>query len=128
VQGYFRDRAESDCAATSTRPAVPGTGQCYRAYLYRDSLKTYDQDYNDIYLGDTILLGNLTIQAGLRWDSQKERNTATSVAANPLLATPLNLPVPGAGGVTRAWLPALTFPGDARDLKWNTVSPRLGFT
>jgi hypothetical protein len=128
VQGYFRERAESDCAATSTRPAVPGTGQCYRAYLYRDSDKAYDEKYNDFYVGDTILMGNLTLQAGLRWDRQKERNTATSVAANPLLATPLTLPVPGAGGVTRAWLPPLTFPGDARDLKWNSVSPRLGFT
>jgi hypothetical protein len=122
VQGYYRQRAESDCAG------IPGTGECYRAYLYRDSDKAYDEKYTDIYVGDTVLLGNLTLQAGLRGDWQKERNTKTSVGPNPLLSTPLTLPVAGVGGVRTVWLPGFTFPGDTRDLKWNSISPRLGFT
>ena len=128
VQGYFRDRADGDCAATATRAAIPGTGQCYRAYLYRDGNKSYSEKYNDFYVGDTILMGNLTLQAGLRWDSQKEKNTASSAGPNPLLSTPLNLPIAGPGGLKTAYLPGISFAGDSRDLKWSGISPRIGFT
>src|SRR5262249_13007569 len=74
VQGYFRDRTDAYCNSRG----ITGTAPCYTAYLYRDSLKTYEQKYTDFYVGDTILMGNLTVQAGLRWDTQKERNAATS--------------------------------------------------
>jgi len=124
VQGYFRDRADSYC----TQRGITGTAPCYTAYLYRDSNKSYAQKYDDAYLGDTILMGNLTLQAGLRWDSQKESNTASSAAANPLLSTPLELPIAGTGGFKSAYLPPLAFEGDSRDLKWTSVSPRIGFT
>jgi len=128
VGGYFRQRPESECAASGSRPAIAGTGPCYRAYIYRDSDKLYEQKYNDAYIGDTILMGNLTLQAGLRWDGQKERNAATAVGANPFLSTPLNLPIAGPGGITQAYLPALSFPGDTRELKWSGISPRIGLT
>jgi hypothetical protein len=124
VQGYFRDRADSYC----TSRGITGTAPCYTAYLYRDSNKSYSEKYNDFYVGDTVLMGNLTLQAGLRWDTQKESNTASSAAPNPLLSTPLNLPIAGTGGFKTAYLPQLTFSGDTRDLKWNTLSPRVGFT
>ncbi|HEY8132980.1 MAG TPA: carboxypeptidase regulatory-like domain-containing protein [Thermoanaerobaculia bacterium] len=124
VQGYFRDRSDAYC----TSRGITGAGSCYTAYLYRDSLKTYSEKYNDFYAGDTILMGNLTLQVGLRYDMQKERNEATSVGPNPLLSTPLQLPIRGSGGFTTAYLPPLDFGGDTRDLKWNSVSPRIGFT
>src|SRR5213594_3511502 len=124
VQGYFRDRSEGYCNSRG----IMGPGSCYTAYLYRDSLKTYSEKYNDFYAGDTILMGNLTLQVGLRYDMQKERNEATAVGPNPLLSTPLQLPIKGSGGFQTAYLPPLSYGGDARDLKWNSVSPRIGFT
>jgi hypothetical protein len=124
VQGYFRDRPESFC----TNRNVTGTGQCYTAYLTRFRDARFDEKYNDAYLGDTVLLGNLTIQAGLRYDIQKTKNTPSAVGANPLLATPLTLPIPGAAGVTTISLPGLTFAGDVRELKWTSLSPRVGLT
>jgi hypothetical protein len=124
VQGYFRERSDAYCNARG----ITGTAPCYTAYIYRDSDKAYAQKYTDFYAGDTILMGNLTLQAGLRGDWQKERNTPSAVNANPLLSTPLQLPIRGTGGFTTAYLPPLTFAGDARDLKWNTVSPRVGLT
>lgn len=124
VQASFRDRAESYC----TNRGITGAGSCYTTTIYRDSQKTYEQKYNDLYVGDTVLMGNLTVQLGLRYDMQKERNAASAVAPNPLLATPLTLPITGAGGVKTVHLPALSFPGDTRDLKWSGVSPRVGLT
>ncbi len=124
VQGYFRDRSEAYC----TSRGVTGAGSCYTASLYRDSNKAYDEKYNDAYLGDTILMGNLTVQAGLRWDGQKTKNSASLADPNPLLSTPLTLPISGTGGNKVAFLPALNFGGDARELKWTGVSPRIGLT
>src|SRR5206468_8506589 len=88
----------------------------------------YTEKYNYFSADNTILIGNLTRQGGLRYDTQKERNEATSVGPNPLLSTPLQLPIKGTGGFQTAFLPPLSYPGDTRDLKWNSVSPRIGFT
>jgi hypothetical protein len=111
---------------------------CFQAKLTRDKNVAYDQWFHDFYAGDTILLGNLTVQAGLRWDRQKTANLATSAAANPILSQPLTLPcVPaggnagqfcGSSGTFTTSIPAISFAGDPRDLKWNSVSPRVGLT
>ena len=107
---------------------------CMLAWLNRDAVKGYDEKYNDAYIGDTLLVGNLTIQAGLRYDLQKTHNIATTAQANPVLATPLTLPcVPiSAGGFCSgtydANLGTLAYPGDARTLKWTSVTPRIGLT
>ncbi len=124
AQGFFRDRSEAYC----TGRGITGPGSCYTAYLYRDANKAYDEKYNDAYLGDTILWRNLTVQAGLRWDGQTERNTPSLSTPNPLLSTPLTLPISGTGGNKVAYLPALNFPGDTRNLKWTGISPRVGLT
>jgi len=116
TQGYVRYRSDSACAARDLNPG------CYTANLYRDANKSYDTTYHDAYLGDTILAGNLTIQAGLRFDQQSSKNTASFSAPNPILSTPLDLD----GGT--AYLPALNFPGDTRELEWKTISPRIGLT
>ena len=120
-------------AATCNGAGLP-TG-CFFAGLFRDHVAAYGEKYNDFYVGDTILMGNLTIQAGLRWDRQQSLNTPVTAPANPLLATPLTLPCDGglfgacgSSGTLTASLPALNFPGDARSLKWNSVSPRIGLT
>ena len=52
-----------------------------------------------------------------------------------MIATPITLPCGGgllgscgSSGTLAAALPTLSFGGDARQLKWNTISPRVGLT
>jgi hypothetical protein len=101
---------------------------CFTATLPRDVHIAYAEKYNDFYIGDTVLFGNLTIQGGLRWDRQSTKNLGVSIAANPILATPLTLPRLTGGTTLTAQLPAVNYAGDSRDLKWNSVSPRIGMT
>lgn len=117
-QGFVRNRPESFCTARGLEAG------CSTFQLFRDANKSYDTDYQDLYLGDTMRIGDLTIQAGLRYDQQKSKNTASTSPANPVLATPLTLP----GAAFSPWLPALDFAGDSRELKWTSVSPRIGLT
>jgi len=121
--------------AVCSAAAVNLTTNCAVATVTRDVGVGYDEKYNDFYVGDTILMGNLTVQGGLRWDRQQTTNTAVSIGANPILAAPLTLPCIGTltcsgtkGGNLSATLPGLSFAGDPQSLKWNTVSPRIGAT
>jgi hypothetical protein len=126
-QGYIRQRS----AGTCTSRGLPAAG-CYTALFDRETNLAYGQRYNDAYVGDTILMGNLTLQAGLRYDDQKTRNLPATSGANPFLANGLTLPTgcstSGCTGTLTAALPPLIFPGDSRDLKWRTVEPRIGLT
>jgi hypothetical protein len=72
----------------------------------------YRVKYQDGYLGDTLLLGNLTIQAALRYDTQKGRIDAGSIGANPTI--PDILPAVSWNAIT--------------GLEWENVSPRVGLT
>jgi hypothetical protein len=83
------------------------------ALLTRAGAANYTVKYNDFYVGDTITTGNLTLQGGLRFDRQKSRNGEVVSPANPLAPDVLK---------------ELSFGPDTRDLKWNSVSPRVGFT
>jgi hypothetical protein len=119
--------------AICTVQGLPTT--CGVATVTRDVSLGYDEKYRDFYVGDTVLMGNLTLQAGLRWDRQQTTNTATSVGGNPILTTPLTLPCISTmtcsgtkGGLLTAAIPGISYAGDSRSLKWNTVSPRLGGT
>ena len=137
-------RFDAFSAATCTGQGLPSN--CAQANLPRDAPIGYKEKYNDFYVGDTILLGNLTIQGGLRWDRQSTQNTALSIGANPVLAGPLSIPCtvalgatcpgfvaatpssPAVAGSLNVALPPITYAGDPRALKWNTVSPRIGAT
>jgi hypothetical protein len=127
--GWWRyDNVTPAICATQGLPA-----NCGVATLPRDVAVAYGEKYNDFYVGDTILLGNLTLQGGLRWDRQSTQNTALSLAGNPIISTPLTLPctasVCPAGSTTlTAALPSITYAGDPKQLKWNTVTPRIGAT
>ena len=121
--------AASDCTAAGL-PA-----NCQIAAVTRDADKNYGEKYRDLYAGDTILMGNLTLQAGLRMDKQESLNTPLSVAASAIIGTPLTLPcAPSSGlpctaaGNFTGSLAQLTFNGDSRKLSWNNVTPRLGLT
>jgi len=131
--GYVRQRAASYCSSRG----LAATVQCMQVLLTRDKNLAFAEKYNDLYLGDTILMGNLTLQAGLRYDGQKTRNTASSTGANPIIGSPITIACApqaiskgacnAAGSITTS-LPGLSFGGDTRDLKWTSLSPRIGLT
>ncbi|HEY0140151.1 MAG TPA: TonB-dependent receptor [Thermoanaerobaculia bacterium] len=83
-------------------------------YFYAISPYNYEYQYNDVYVGDTMLWGNLTVQAGLRFDSQK--------ASAGDQTSPVNTAV-------SAYLPAINFSGSSiPEMEWDSISPRLGIT
>lgn len=81
-------------------------------YLTRNNTPNYEAKYEDAYLGDTILMGNLTIQAAVRYDLQKGGNLPSTEPANPTVPD---------------LLPAITTPGIS-GLKWTNITPRIGLT
>lgn len=90
-----------------------GPGGFSLTYFYAVGAYDYEYEYNDIYVGDTMLWGNLTLQAGLRFDNQKAEAPAQIGPANPLI--PL--------------LPALSTPASQNDsMEWDSISPRIGLT
>jgi hypothetical protein len=108
---------------TTSVSAVPGSGnwglffgaaQTFGlAFITRAQIANFKVEAYDLYAGDTILWGNLTLQAGLRFDMQSAANGPSSVPANRLFPE---------------LMPAIDFQGDERELEWNSISPRLGAT
>jgi Carboxypeptidase regulatory-like domain/TonB-dependent Receptor Plug Domain len=95
--------------ASALAPGVTGG-----AYLFRPTNFTYDVNSNDVYVGDTMLLGNLTLQAGARYDNQKGSVRSGSTTANPIIPD---------------ILPAISWNGSSLGkLDWKTISPRIGLT
>jgi len=80
--------------------------------LNRFSDFTYNVNSTDFYVGDTMLLGNLTLQVGLRWDSQVGNIEGGVSPANAVVPT---------------LIPQISY-SSSEDLEWNTVSPRIGLT
>jgi Carboxypeptidase regulatory-like domain/TonB-dependent Receptor Plug Domain len=97
--------------STSNDCSIAATG-C-QVDLTRDGYTVYDLVNYSAYLQDTITKGRATIQGGLRYDYNRDKAGAASIAANPL------------GGV---WLPAINFPGADPGVAFNNFSPRLGLT
>jgi len=93
----------------------PGTpGATGGVQMMRPTDLTYDVKSSDGYIGDTMMLGNLTLQAGLRYDNQKGSLRNGSTTANPIIPE---------------ILPAISFNGPSLgSMKWTQVSPRLGLT
>jgi hypothetical protein len=94
----------------ANRPGV--TGASAGVTFQRPTGFDYQVKTTDAYVGDTVLLGNLTLQAGLRYDLQKGSVQAGSTTANSVI--PDILPAISWGGIT--------------GLKWDSISPRLGLT
>ena len=79
----------------------------------RDAGLHVEQTYTDAFVQDTMTVGNVTINAGLRWDKQEATNLAASAPANPIL-----------GNV----LPAVSGGEFDAGFEWSDLSPRLGLT
>jgi hypothetical protein len=68
----------------------------------------------DAFVGDTITAGNLTVNAGVRFDYQQGKNLPSDVAANPVFPE---------------LLPAVQYGGDAGyPITWRLLQPRVGAT
>jgi len=84
----------------------------FGTYLFRNTNFTYNVKSQDLYVGDTMMLGNLTIQAGLRWDKQEGAVQGGVIEANPTIPS---------------ILPSITYNSvDAGE--FTSVSPRIGLT
>jgi hypothetical protein len=88
-------------------------GTAFRARLYRDGHTQYDLLTHGFYAQDNFTINRLTLNLGVRWDSQKDEALAASVPAHPFAPQVL---------------PALDFPGIDPGITWNNWSPRLGLT
>jgi len=68
----------------------------------------------DAFLEDTLRAGNLTVNAGVRFDYQQGKNVASDVAANPVFPE---------------LLPAVHYGGDSGyPITWRLLQPRVGAT
>ena len=90
----------------------PGGRDTGVAHFRRQSQSTYGEKTNDLYIGDTVLFGNLTVNAALRYDKQSAFVGSGVALANPTI--PLILPEIDFGAVS----------GN----HWTNISPRLGLT
>ncbi len=81
-------------------------------HFRRQSQATYGEKTNDLYVGDTVLFGNLTVNAALRYDKQKAFVGSGVALANPTIPLILS---------------ELDFPAVSGN-HWTNISPRLGLT
>ena len=89
-----------------------GTG-LDQAWLTRPGSVKGTLKYWNAYLGDTITAGNLTINAGIRYDVQTGFNQAGASPANPIVPE---------------ILPAIAGTNQPEPFKWKDWSPRVGLT
>ena len=112
-------------AEVTTLSRWPGFGQTLNYYksfgydynvigLTRDAFPAIKQEYTSAYLQDTLTVGNLTANVGLRYDIQGGENLARH-GARPTRCSP-NI------------LPAVSFQGGDIGFEWKTLTPRLGLT
>jgi hypothetical protein len=79
-----------------------------RAQLGKEAAQWYNG-----YIGDVITAGNLTVNAGIRYDVQKGNNVGATVGANPIIPD---------------ILPALTTASGSTEIEWKNWQPRVGLT
>jgi hypothetical protein len=102
----------TDNYAIAGKAQGPGGRDTGVVHFRRQPISGYGEKTNDLYLGDTMLFGNLTVNAALRYDKQKAFVGQGVAPANPTV--PLILP-------------EIIFPA-AEGNHWNNISPRLGLT
>jgi hypothetical protein len=93
--------------------AVNNGGGDLVAQVYRDRVVSAIGQSADVYFGDTISTGPLTVNLGVRWDRQTAKNLPSIAPANPDFP---NL------------LPAVNYDGSGPTINWNDISPRISAT
>ncbi len=83
------------------------------ATLARNASFSNNLDFYNGFLGDTITAGNLTVNAGVRYDYQKGNTGAATVLANPIAPD---------------ILPGFSVGPGATAIKWRNWQPRVGAT
>ncbi|HKI05764.1 MAG TPA: TonB-dependent receptor [Thermoanaerobaculia bacterium] len=81
--------------------------------LTRDAVPSVKTDYTNVYAQDTLAVGNLTANVGVRYDRQGGKNLASTAPAN---------------SVFPEILPAVTYGGGDAGFTWSSITPRLGLT
>jgi hypothetical protein len=82
-------------------------------YAQRDAFPAVTNDYTSVYVQDTLSIGNLTANAGLRYDLQEGQIEGRTVQANPIFPD---------------ILPSITTSGMDSGFEWESIVPRLGLT
>jgi hypothetical protein len=103
-------------AEQSSRSRWPGGGlECCGGLLLlsREANLRTKGEYSNVYAQDTIAVGNLTANVGLRWDRQGGENLPSAIRANPVFPE---------------LLPAVDYAGGEAGFEWDTITPRLGLT
>src|SRR5262245_3362507 len=83
------------------------------AIMTRNAVVNSRLRYYSGYLSDTLTLGNLTINAGLRYDNQQGHNLASTTPANPVIPD---------------LLPSITTTDQSPTFTWENFVPRIGAT
>jgi hypothetical protein len=104
-------RAESINHRGGFADARFNTGNPVEADLWRDGYTNYRLQTHALYVQDTFTRDRLTLNVGVRWDSQTDEALASVVPQNPLIP---NI------------LPAIDFPGLESPVTFNDISPRVG--
>jgi hypothetical protein len=89
------------------------------AYFYSIGPQNYEYKYQDAYVGDTMLWGNLTLQAGLRFDNQKGEAGDQTSPGNNVFRLPDGTQIIRAQSVRGSDIDTMT---------WEDISPRIGLT
>jgi hypothetical protein len=82
-------------------------------YYARDDVGDLLADYSGLWVQDTISLGQMTINAGLRYDAQGGENKQYDLPAHP---------------THPELIPGVAFPGSDAGFSWESIAPRFGFT
>jgi hypothetical protein len=85
----------------------------FRARVYREGAGTNRAEYMSFYLGDSIAMGRLTVDLGVRYDRQSGSALAAKNAPNAAFSS---------------LVPGIDFPGYEAPFTWSDVSPRAGMT
>lgn len=93
--------------------ALENSASDIRARIYREGNGNNRVQFFNIYLGDTISLSRLTLDAGVRYDRQWGSALASDALGNPAFPD---------------LVPGISFAGYKAPFTWNNVSPRVGVT
>ncbi len=89
------------------------TGEYWEAWLIRDYVYHYGFDRYSAFLQDTVTIGRLTLNLGIRYDQEKSYVKDVNIPANMWLPT---------------YMPAVNLDKFDPGVKWTVFSPRFSLT